>query len=307
MAQALQAEGLNGAVWASVSSAATATGAAGIKNAATGEPMQPATRMHVGSVTKSVLAAGVLRLVTSGRLTLDTPVAALLPGLAFDNRWHAGAPVRVRHLLAHTSGLDNARLRHVFSLAPRADTPLAAAFAGDPALLRVHTRPGSQYAYSNTGYALLGMVIESVTGGRYEEYLDTELLRPLSMHDSSFRFATQSGPQADARLAMGHFERGATQAAVSGYLRRLCRFPDGRRQAGRPALHRARPAGRAGAARRHRVRAGGPWRRPRAGAGRARPPRRRRRLPSGHLGRFPRDAVPVPAARQGVFCGHQYR
>jgi CubicO group peptidase (beta-lactamase class C family) len=225
MSRELAAQAVSGAVWVTVSPGAAARlGAAGVKNAASGEPMQPATRVHVGSVAKTVLATGVLRLVTAGRLSLDSPVAALLPHLAFDNRWQASDPIRVRHLLAHTSGLDNVRMRHAFSLVPQADTPLADAFAGDPSLLRVHTRPGSRYAYSSMGYALLGMVIEAVEGVRYERYLDTQLLRPLSMHDSTFEFTTQSGPQADPRLAMGHFEGGATQVAVPSFVRPAGQF-----------------------------------------------------------------------------------
>jgi CubicO group peptidase (beta-lactamase class C family) len=72
-------------------------GAAGLANADSGEPMTTDKRVHVGSVTKTVLATGVLRLITTGRLSLDTPVADLLPGLGFDNPWAASDPVRIRH------------------------------------------------------------------------------------------------------------------------------------------------------------------------------------------------------------------
>lgn len=221
----LRQEGLAGAVWSTVGPDGTASsGAAGLKHAATGERMAADSKVHVGSVSKTLLAVGVLRLVTEGKLTLDTPVAPLLPGLRFDNPWEARDPVRVRHLLAHTAGLDNIRFWQMFSAIPGADTPLAAAFAGDPSLLKVHARPGSRYAYSNMGYALLGMVIEAVSGQRYERYLDQRLLGPLRMADSTFEFVTQEGLGADKRLAMGHFERGAPQAAVPTYLRPATQF-----------------------------------------------------------------------------------
>lgn len=225
MERALDEEGLTGAVWATVTpDGSFAVGAAGFKNARTGERMTPDSRVHVGSVAKTLLAAGVLRLITEGRLALDTPVPQLLPAVEFQNRWAASDPIRVRHLLAHTAGLDNARVWQLFSLKPETATPLRDAFAGEPSLLRVRTRPGSRYSYSNMGYTLLGMVIESVTGERYERYLDTHLLRPLSMHDSTFEFVSQSGIHADTRLAMGHFEEGATQAAVPMYLRPAGQF-----------------------------------------------------------------------------------
>lgn len=225
MQRALKDNGLTGAVWATVTPEGTiAVDAAGLKDARTGELLSSDDRIHIGSVTKTLLAAGVLKLVTEDRLALDTPISELLPDLVFDNPWAASDPIRLRHLLDHTAGLDDARLWQVFSLKPDADTPLAEAFAGDPALLRVRSRPGSRCSYSNMGYGLLGMVIESVTGERYEHYLDTHLLQPLAMHDSSFSFVSQVGPKADARLAMGHFENGVTQTAVPIYLRPAGQF-----------------------------------------------------------------------------------
>jgi CubicO group peptidase (beta-lactamase class C family) len=220
----LQEEGLTGIVWTLISPVGDSMGAAGLANADTDAPMTIDNRVHIGSVTKTVLAVGVLRLITTGQLSLDTPVAALLPGLGFENPWAASDPVRVRHLLAHTAGLDNLHFWQAFSLQPTPDTPLIEAFSRNPALLRLRTRPGSTYAYSNMGYGLLGLVIESVTGERYEHYLDTQLLQPLSMHDSSFEFVSQAGLNADDRLAMGHFENGRTQGAVTIYLRPAGQF-----------------------------------------------------------------------------------
>lgn len=154
--------------------------------------MTPDTRVHVGSVAKTVLAIGVPRLVTTGKLTLDTAVAPLLPGLQFDHPWQASDPIRVRHLLEHTAGLENFRFSQAFSLRAGADTPLLEAF-GDTRSLTVRSRPGARYAYSTIGYHLLGMVIDAVAGTRYEAYLDTELLRPLGMHDSTFAYTGQTG------------------------------------------------------------------------------------------------------------------
>ncbi len=225
MARTLADQGLAGAVWALVRpDGATAVAAAGVRDARDGRPMAPADRVHVGSIAKTVLATGVLRLVSEGRLALDAPVSELLPDAAFDNPWAASDPVRLRHLLDHTAGLDDARLWQVFSQAPAADTPLARAFAGDAALLRVRSRPGTRFSYSNMGYGLLGRVIEAVTGQRYEQYLDQQLLQPLAMRDSTFAFVTQAGPGADPRLALGHFEHGRAQAAVPAYLRPATQF-----------------------------------------------------------------------------------
>lgn len=213
----LQTQGLAGAVW----SMPGGTGAAGLSDVRRGTPMRTDQRVHVGSVAKTVLATGILRLVSERRLTLDTPVAALLSGMPFDNPWADSDPVRVRHLVDHTTGLDDSRFWHVFTLQAGPDVPLAAAFPAGHGLLRVRSKPGTRFSYSNLGYTLLGMIIEAVTRQRYERYLDTALLAPLGMHDSTFAFVTQAG---DARLAMGHFEHGAPHAAVPSYVRPAGQF-----------------------------------------------------------------------------------
>ena len=220
VAALLTQQELTGAVWATVDPDEGITlDAAGVKDARNGQLLSPDDRVHIGSVAKPLIATGVLRLVTEGKLSLDTPVALLLPAVAFHNPWEASHPVLLRHLLDHTSGLEDARLWQVFSLKARPDTPLRASLGRNPLLLRVRSRPGARLSYSNMGYTLVGMVIEAVVGARYETYLDAHLLRPLGMHSSSFHFISQTGPQADSQLAMGHFENGVTQAAVSSYLR----------------------------------------------------------------------------------------
>lgn len=217
IAALLREQGLNGAVWTTLD----AQGAAGVSDARSGKPMRVDQRVHVGSVAKTVLATGVLRLVSMRRLSLDTPVSTLLPGMQFDNRWEASDPVRIRHLLDHTAGLDDARFWHVFSMKAQADAPLAAAFPKGSGLLRIRNRPGTRFSYSNMSYTLLGMVIEAVVKQRYERYLDAELLAPLGMHDSTFAYVSQNN---DPRLAMGHFENGVTHPAVPSYVRPAGQF-----------------------------------------------------------------------------------
>ncbi|MGJ9420803.1 serine hydrolase domain-containing protein [Massilia sp. CMS3.1] len=223
MTRHLQSEKLNGAVWTLVTpDAGIVTGAAGVQHAVTGQAMTPTTRVHVGSVAKTVLAIGVLRLVTTGKLTLDTDLATLLPTVQLNNPWAATDPIRVRHLLEHTAGVENFRFFQMFTLRAGADTPLSAALGESP--LNISSRPGARYAYSNMSYHLLGMVIEAVTQNRYESHLDAELLRPLGMGDSTFAFTVQAGPDADPRLAMGHFENDVAHPAVPIYARPPVQF-----------------------------------------------------------------------------------
>jgi CubicO group peptidase (beta-lactamase class C family) len=224
MGRALEEEGLVGAVWALVGpDGSVITGAAGVADAATGRALRASDRVQLGSITKTLLAAGVLRLVSEGRLALDAKVTDLLPDFGVENRWEATHPLRVRHLLDHTAGLDDARFRHVFSLQATPDTPLRETLTtGRP--LRVRHPPGERFSYSNLGYTLLAAIIEGVVGERYEPWLDANLLAPLGMTSSTFRFVSQAGPGADSALAMGHFERGVGQPAVPTYVRPAGQF-----------------------------------------------------------------------------------
>ncbi len=220
----LRAQGLAGAVYAIVEGDVTRTGAVGVANAATNQPMRPDSKVHIGSVTKTMLALGVMRLATQGRVDLDARLADLMPQIAHDNPWHARSPVTLRHLLDHTAGLDDLRLWQFFTqrVGPRA--PLSDAFAHPKHLLRVRVEPGTRFSYSNMGYTLAGMVIEEITGERYESWLHRELLHPLQMSDSTFEFVSQRGPQADSRLAWGHFDDLSLAEAQPVWLRPAAQF-----------------------------------------------------------------------------------
>lgn len=221
---ALQAERVAGAAWATVDrDGAIRTGAAGLKNTVSGEALTADSKLHVGSIAKTVLATGMLQLASQGRIDLDAPVNRYPPGLRFDNPWPEH-PVRVRHLLDHTAGLDDMRLWQMFSTQPSPDTPLREAFIRDPEVLTIRSRPGSRFSYSNMSWTLAAMVIEAVTGERYETWLDRELLVPLGMHDSTFRYTTQVGPGADERLAWGHHDLATPASAMPIYLRPAGQF-----------------------------------------------------------------------------------
>ncbi len=221
----LDSEQLVGMVWSTVSEGDARVGSAGYSNISQASEMTRSQKVHVGSVTKTVMAMGVLKLVTEGTLSLETNVETLLPQLAFKNPWGGTSPVTVRNLLDHTAGLDNIRMWQFLNTVPTPDTPLQDAFPpSNRNLLIVRTEPGTQYSYSNMGYTILGMVIEIVTGDRYEHYLDEYFLQPLGMTDSTFHYVTQTGDSADSALAMGYFEDNVEQAALPMYLRPAGQF-----------------------------------------------------------------------------------
>lgn len=220
----LAAEKISGAVISVLNADSVQVLGMGVKNMHTGEKMTGQEKVHVGSITKTILALGVLRMATENKLKLDDPVHQYLPGLPFDNLWEKEQPITIRHLLDHTSGLSDLRLWHFFSTGSTPDTPLESFYRSDPAVLKIYSKPGSVFSYSNMGYTLLGMVIEAIAKVRYEGYLDSILLKPLGMQQSSFQFYSQTGAEAVSDLAMGHFDNGEMAPAMPIFLRPAGQF-----------------------------------------------------------------------------------
>ena len=201
---------LTGLVWSMVEGGHVRTGAAGFANAGTRAPMTADTRVQVGSVAKTLLALAVLKRVSDGALDLDDPVATLLPELRIDNPWAATHPLRLRHLLDMTGGLEDRRLHHMFSARISPDLPLRQVFEElDPPLV-LRTPPGSQFSYSNLSFTLAAHALEASTGQRYEDWAAQHLLRPLGMHHSSFHAVTPTSAAGDGLgpVAWGHLEDG---------------------------------------------------------------------------------------------------
>jgi CubicO group peptidase (beta-lactamase class C family) len=178
-------------------------GGIGLADRERGIPVTADTMFRVGSLTKTFVVLALMRLVESGRLSLDTPVAGLVPEIAIDNRWEAEQPITVAHLLEHTSGFDEMRPNEMFA-PPEAETlSLYDVLARNPASRVARWRPGSRAAYSNPGYTLAAYILEQLTGEPYEEVIARELFRPLGMTHATLRLT----PDVRARLAQGYDER----------------------------------------------------------------------------------------------------
>lgn len=175
-------------------------GGVGVADRATGRPVTADTLFRVGSITKSFVAMALVRLAEQGRVALGTPVAALAPELAIENRWAAEQPITVAHLLEHTAGFDDMHLNEMFGPLAVEQLSLAAVLAHNPASRVARWRPGSRFSYANPGYTVAGYVIEKVTGRPYEDVIARELLAPMGMTGAALRWS----PEVDARLARGY-------------------------------------------------------------------------------------------------------
>lgn len=142
----------------------------------------PESIFHVASVSKQVTAVSVALLARDGRLSLDDDIRRYLPELP-----DYGTPIRIRHLIHHTSGL-----RDQWDLLRLADWRTDDLITEDDVLQIVarqrqtNFEPGAEYVYSNTGYTLLAIVVKRVSGQSLQEFADAHIFKPLSMHDTHF-------------------------------------------------------------------------------------------------------------------------
>jgi CubicO group peptidase (beta-lactamase class C family) len=143
-------------------------------------PNTPATRFRLGSVTKQFTAASILLLEEHGKLSVNDPVKKYLPDApaAWDK-------ITIFHLLTHTSGIPNFTAFPDYSKTePFPVTPeqLVSRFRDKP----LDFEPGEKWSYSNSGYALLGYLIEKVSGSTYQRFLTDNIFTPLAMKDSGY-------------------------------------------------------------------------------------------------------------------------
>ena len=151
----------------------------GLADRAAGVAAAPDTRFDIGSLSKQFTAAAILRLESEGRLSVHDPVSRHLP----EYPRPAGDQITLHHLLTHTAGLPSlgrrGQLEHVAEdCSPRTLDELIA-FSRD---LPLDFAPGTDYRYSNSGYALLAAVVERVAGMPFDAYLHTALFEPAGMH-----------------------------------------------------------------------------------------------------------------------------
>jgi CubicO group peptidase (beta-lactamase class C family) len=144
------------------------------------------TYFMVGSLTKSFTALAVLKLIEQGKINPDANIKNYIPGFSVKNLDGGEAPITVNHLLAHTSGLTIDYYVH----STGGKRYSSADFLSQLQKEYLCFKPGSACKYSNIGYRLLGMIVEQVTGERFESYLEKEVFKPLGLNHASFNYTT---------------------------------------------------------------------------------------------------------------------
>jgi CubicO group peptidase (beta-lactamase class C family) len=174
----------------------------GVRDVASATPVDSDTVFRIASMTKSFTALSVMKLRDEGRVKLDEPAATYVPELrALVAPTRDAPPISLRLLLTNAAGLAYDDLWGAVTFG-KSDDELMALLRGG---IQIPTTPGTRYAYSNLGWALLGKVVESASETRYRDYVTANILLPLGMSSTVWE-ASDVPP---GRLATGYYRVGA--------------------------------------------------------------------------------------------------
>ena len=161
----------------------------GMANVELGVALQPDHVLRIGSVTKQFTSAAIMMLAEEGKLAVTDPITTFLPDYPTQ-----GKTITVEHLLTHTSGIqsytDMPKWRSMF----RQDmslTELIDLFKNEP----MQFEPGARWRYNNSGYILLGAIIEKVSGKKYADFVQERIFTVLGMKDTRYDVTEQVIPR----------------------------------------------------------------------------------------------------------------
>jgi D-alanyl-D-alanine carboxypeptidase len=173
----------------------------GLANREWSVPNGPESKFRLGSITKQFTATAILQLVEAGKLKLDDPISKY-----YTDSPAAWSKVTIHHLLCHTSGIPSyTGLPGFFlkeSMFDRTPAEIVKLTQEKP----LEFEPGEKFAYDNTGYVLLGYVIEKISGQKYADYLRDHIFSLLGMRDTGYDTAQEVIPH----RASGYMFNGTT-------------------------------------------------------------------------------------------------
>ncbi|MEI4623886.1 serine hydrolase domain-containing protein [Bacillus cereus] len=157
--------------------------AAGVADLNTKKPMKTDFRFRIGSVTKTFTATVVLQLAGENRLNLDDSIEKWLPGVIQGNGYDA-KQITVRQILNHTSGIAEYLRSKEADIMDTKRSYTAEELVKIGLSMPPDFAPGKGWSYSNTGYVLLGILIEKVTGNSYAEEIENRIIEPLELSNT---------------------------------------------------------------------------------------------------------------------------
>ena len=160
--------------------------AVGYQDLESKKPMRVDTIFDIRSVTKPITAIGIMVLMEEGKLTLNEPIEKYLPEFRAPGQTQ-DSPNRITilHLLTHTSGMPMNRPVEIEDITVKRDRTLAEVVS-ILSRQRPEFEPGTQFRYYSGGFAILGRIIEVVSGKPFEQFIKERIFNPLGMKDSFF-------------------------------------------------------------------------------------------------------------------------
>lgn len=159
----------------------------GLADVEKGIPVSGTTGFNIGSISKTVAAWGVMKLVEEGKIELDAPAEKYLTRWKLPKSEFDAKGVTVRRLLSHTAGLS---LHGYPGWTPKDELPTVEESLNGknngPGRVEMIMQPGTKWKYSGGGYTILQLIVEEVTGERFEDYMQKAILNPLGMTNSSY-------------------------------------------------------------------------------------------------------------------------
>ena len=156
----------------------------GEANITSHKPVTQDTLFRIGSTSKMFVALSILQLVEQGKLHLNDKLSDLAPEIYFENKWEDKNPIRLVHLLEHTTGWSDIGLS-IFAYQD-AEISLEKALAFHPKYRKSRWVPGTRFAYNNAGPAVAAYVVQKITGQLYEDYVQEHFFNPLQMTTATF-------------------------------------------------------------------------------------------------------------------------
>jgi len=143
---------------------------------------------RIGSTSKMFVSLAVLKLVEEGKLSLHDTLSDLAPEIEFENRWEGTNPIRVVHLLEHTTGWDDIHLPE-FAFSEYPPPTLKEGLDYHPHSRISRWQPGSRMSYCNAGPPVAAYIVEKVTGQEFEQYVVENFFVPMGMESMTYRLS----------------------------------------------------------------------------------------------------------------------
>lgn len=179
----------------------------GVQDIEASVPVDQTTFFRIGSITKTFVATAILQMAEAGLLSLDDEISKYLDDVEYKNKYQEEAPIRIKHLLEHTTGFDDMHMKEYAAYAEGWSLKQGIDFHPDSRQAR--WKPGMHMSYCNSGPPLAAYIVEKLSGQTFDDYVSENIFRPLGMEYSSMLLDDNVIP----RLSKGYDAAGKEEMA----------------------------------------------------------------------------------------------